>query len=46
MVGIKVQGELKSGFEQILTPGALQFLEQLERRFGEKEKRTVTQQKT
>ncbi|MGG4166750.1 malate synthase A [Rossellomorea vietnamensis] len=38
MVGIKVTGELKPGFDEMLSPDALQFLEQLERRFGEKRK--------
>jgi malate synthase len=40
-VGIKVKGEMKPGFEEILTPKALQFLEQLERRFGEKRKQLL-----
>jgi len=34
--GITVLGEMKPGFEKILTPAALQFIEQLERHFGEK----------
>ncbi|PKR83998.1 malate synthase A [Heyndrickxia camelliae] len=34
--GITVVGQMKSGFEQILTPAALQFIEQLERHYGEK----------
>jgi len=34
MVGIKVTGELQPGFDEILSQKALQFLEQLERRFG------------
>jgi malate synthase len=40
-VGIKVKGEMKPGFEEVLTPKALQFLEQLERRFGEKRKQLL-----
>ncbi|TMU84802.1 malate synthase A [Bacillus sp. BHET2] len=36
MVGIKVTGEMKPGFDDILSPQALQFLEQLERRFGDR----------
>jgi malate synthase len=40
-VGIKVKGKMKPGFEGILTPKALQFLEQLERRFGEKRKQLL-----
>ena len=38
MVGIKVTGELKPGFDEMLSSEALQFLEQLERRFGDKRK--------
>ncbi|WP_335869424.1 malate synthase A [Bacillus sp. 2205SS5-2] len=32
--GIKVNGRMEEGFQEILTPEALQFIEQLERRFG------------
>ncbi|MBW3112988.1 malate synthase A [Bacillus sp. MCCB 382] len=38
MVGIKVTGEIRPGFADILSPESLQFLEQLERRFGDKRK--------
>ena len=38
MVGIKVTGEIRRGFADILSPEALQFLEQLERRFGDRRK--------
>jgi malate synthase len=38
MVGIKVTGELRPGFDEMLSSEALQFLEQLERRFGDKRK--------
>ena len=35
---IQVVGELFEGFEEILTPDALQFIEQLELRFGSNRK--------
>ncbi|BCB02215.1 malate synthase A [Bacillus sp. KH172YL63] len=38
MVGINVTGEMKPGFDDILSPEALQFLEQLERRFGDRQR--------
>ncbi|PAQ16728.1 malate synthase A [Bacillaceae bacterium SAOS 7] len=34
--GINVTGAMRPGYEEILTPDALQFIEQLERRFGER----------
>lgn len=34
IVGLEVKGTLNERYEQILTPDALQFIEQLERRFG------------
>ncbi|OZI10992.1 malate synthase A [Bacillaceae bacterium SAS-127] len=34
--GINVTGTMRPGYEEILTPDALQFIEQLERRFGER----------
>ena len=34
IVGLEVKGELNDRYEQLLTPDALQFIEQLERRFG------------
>lgn len=39
--GITVIGQMKPGFEQILTPAALHFIEQLERHFGEKRRRLL-----
>ncbi|MBS4175625.1 malate synthase A [Bacillus sp. FJAT-49736] len=39
--GIVVVGELKPGFEEILTPKALHFVEQLERHFGEKRRQLL-----
>lgn len=34
IVGLEVKGALNDRYEQLLTPDALQFIEQLERRFG------------
>jgi malate synthase len=34
--GIEIVGSLKTGYEEILTPEALNFVEQLERRFGKR----------
>ncbi|GIN87952.1 malate synthase [Heyndrickxia sporothermodurans] len=36
--GIEVRGSMKPGYEEILTPKALQFIEQLERHFGPRRK--------
>jgi malate synthase len=33
--GIQVKGSMREGYEEILSPAALHFIEQLERRFGE-----------
>ncbi|HZG70933.1 MAG TPA: malate synthase A [Chondromyces sp.] len=40
--GIQVKGPIKPGYEEILTPEALQFIEQLERRFGSQRKELLT----
>jgi malate synthase len=34
--GVEIQGPLEEGFEQILTPAALEFVAELERQFGER----------
>lgn len=36
IAGIQVTGPMRPGYEEILTPDALQFIEQLERRFGQR----------
>ena len=32
--GLNIHGKMEQGFEEILTPEALEFIEQLERHFG------------
>jgi malate synthase len=39
--GITVIGQMKPGYEEILTPEALQFIEQLERHFGESRRKLL-----
>ena len=34
--GIEIVGSMKKGYEEILTPEALDFVERLERHFGER----------
>ena len=36
--GIQIVGALKPGYEEILTPKAFKFIEELETRFGLREK--------
>ena len=43
--GLQINGEILPEYEEILTPGALQFVQRLEQQFG-KEKRTFKQKKT
>ena len=43
--GLEVRGEMKPGFEEILTPEALQFVEQLERKFGVRRKELLEKRK-
>lgn len=39
--GLTVIGEMKPEYEEVLTPEALQFIEQLERRFGERRRELI-----
>lgn len=43
--GLVVTGEMKPGYEEILTPEALQFVEQLERKFGARRKELLEKRK-
>ena len=43
--GLEVTGELKPGYEEILTPEALQFVERLERQFGARRKELLEKRK-
>lgn len=43
--GLEVTGEIKAGFEEILTPEALQFVEKLERQFGARRKELLEKRK-
>ena len=43
--GLEVIGELKQGYEEILTPEALQFVERLERQFGARRKELLEKRK-
>ena len=43
--GLVVTGEMQPGFEEILTPAALQFVERLERQFGARRKELLEKRK-
>ncbi|WP_163102669.1 malate synthase A [Peribacillus alkalitolerans] len=43
--GLQVTGPLKKGYEEILTPQALQFVESLQSKFGEKRKELLERRK-
>ncbi|WP_110927199.1 malate synthase A [Bacillus massiliglaciei] len=43
--GLEVSGEMQPGFEEILSPEALQFIEKLERNFGERRKGLLERRK-
>jgi malate synthase len=43
--GITVTGSIQDGYDEILTPEALQFLEQLERHFGERRRELLAYRK-
>lgn len=44
--GITVTGSIHDGYDEILTPEALQFLEQLERHFGERRRELLAYRKS
>lgn len=43
--GLQITGTIKPGYEQILTTEALQFIERIERHFGERRKELLEQRK-
>ncbi|PLR99219.1 malate synthase A [Bacillus sp. T33-2] len=43
--GIKIVGTMKNGYEEILTPEALQFIEELERNFGQRRRELLEMRK-
>ncbi|HZH63189.1 MAG TPA: malate synthase A [Metabacillus sp.] len=43
MTGCKIVGEMKEGYQQVLTPEALRFIEKLERTFGSRRRELLQQ---